>query len=162
MLMFPRWKMLFVLFAFALGSCAPLQAVTATPSTVFVPSTREAETQMPLGPATQGVETPMSPITPLPQPGLDGLAESAIQDLAKRLAVRSEDITVVQVAQVVWSNSSLGCPKQGMAYADVLSPGFLVVLRSGEQKFEYHAGSDRSLFYCENPVGPSSLNPNSI
>jgi hypothetical protein len=101
----------------------------------------------------------MPPSRPTPPVALGKLVETSRQDLAKRLSVAVTDITLVEAAPVVWSNSSLGCPQPGMVYADVLTPGFLVVLRSGDRQHEYHAGSNQVPAYCKNPLPPSSRNP---
>lgn len=50
------------------------------------------------------------------------MVDRARQDLATRVSVAVGDITLVEAAAVVWSNASLGCPRDGMAYADVLNP----------------------------------------
>ena len=90
------------------------------------------------------------PITP----NLQVLVEKAREDLAKRLSIPLSQIDLVEAADVVWSNASLGCPQPGMMYADVLTPGVLIVLNANGQEYEYHAGKSSDLFLCVNPIPP--------
>jgi hypothetical protein len=63
--------------------------------------------------------------------------------------------TEIMAEQVVWPDSSLGCPQEGMLYAQVLTPGYLIRLAFGKHEFEYHASKRTSIFYCENPTSPA-------
>lgn len=153
-----RWFLLMTVLGFALLGCAAV-----TPTSIV-------ETEVPPT-LVQGVETQMPPAYPnppaaYPNPngpaGMEKLIDSARQDLAKRLSVAQAEITLIDVRAVTWGNSSLGCAQKGMVYSDVLTPGFLVILRSGNSQYEYHAGSDQVPSFCENPQAPSMYDPNSI
>ena len=94
--------------------------------------------------------------SPLPTPAfsdLQKLIEKAKEDLAQRLSVPVNQINVVDAQEVLWPDSSLGCPEKGMAYTQVLTPGYLIRLESGGQEFEYHA-SRKTFIYCVNPSPP--------
>jgi hypothetical protein len=98
----------------------------------------------------------------LPPPtisGLQKLIEAAKEDLAQRLSVSVSQINLVDAQEVVWPDSSLGCPKEGMAYAQVLTPGYLILLQSGDHEFEYHASKGTFITYCENPSPPIAGTP---
>jgi len=69
--------------------------------------------------------------------------EMATSDLAKKLAIRKENITLKDVTQKDWSNTSLGCPKRDMLYAQVIVPGYVIVLDVSGTTYTYHAGSNR-------------------
>lgn len=90
------------------------------------------------------------------------LVQQAKGDLAKRLDVPIEDVELIKYEPVVWSDASLGCPKPGMVYAQVVSPGYLVVLKADDQEYEYHAGKGAEVFYCENPTPPVPGAPGDI
>ncbi len=85
---------------------------------------------------------------------MPGLVAKAKADLAGRLAIPVEAIVVVEAASVTWPDASLGCPQEGMRYAQVLTRGYLIRLRAGERDFEYHAGRGTTLVTCENPSPP--------
>ena len=88
------------------------------------------------------------------EPELSQQLTEAIQDLAGRLDVQSDDIKVIVEKNVTWRDGSLGCPKEGMMYTQALVPGMLIVLRVDGSEYEYHSGGGRAPFYCENPVSP--------
>jgi hypothetical protein len=92
--------------------------------------------------------------TPWTPPNLQNLVETAKADLAERLSLSVEEILVVEATGVTWPDSSLGCPQEGMGYAQVLTPGYLIRLQAGDQEFEYHANRGTQVFYCENPAQP--------
>jgi hypothetical protein len=57
----------------------------------------------------------------MPNIALQNLIEKAITDLAKRLAVPVDEITLLEAKSVIWPDASLGCPEEGMQYAQVLT-----------------------------------------
>lgn len=85
---------------------------------------------------------------------LQQLIERAREDLAQRLSVSVTQINLVEATEVVWSDSSLGCPRPGLLYMDVLSPGYLILLIVNGKNYEYHASKGSDIFYCENPTPP--------
>ena len=95
-------------------------------------------------------------------PGLKNLVDKAMADLAQRLAVSAEEIVLLEATGVTWPDGSLGCPQEGMAYAQVLTPGYLIRLRSGDQEFEYHASRGTEVVYCENPMPPVEGTPGDV
>jgi hypothetical protein len=93
---------------------------------------------------------------------MESLIEMAKKDLAQRLSISVGEISLVEAKPVVWPDSSLGCPQPGMMYAEVLTPGFLIVLSANDQEYEYHAGKNSDIFYCENPTPPVPGMPGDI
>jgi hypothetical protein len=75
------------------------------------------------------------------------LVTDAVADLAGRLGIGSDEVTVVDALALTWPDSSLGCPQPGMMYSQVLTKGTFVVLEAGGQRYEYHGG--KPLFLCE-------------
>jgi hypothetical protein len=97
--------------------------------------------------------SPSTPGTPSSPGGAEGPA-AAVTDLAKRLSIDPADITVVSAEEVTWSDSSLGCPKPGMMYAQVLVEGSRIVLEANGTRYEYHAAGGKPPFYCDTPKPP--------
>lgn len=89
--------------------------------------------------------------TPTPI-SLDAEAEQLVlqakQDLAKQLSVNIDQISLVEVQEVTWPDSSLGCPQPGMMYLQVLVDGHLIRFRATGQIYEYHSGGNRPPFLC--------------
>lgn len=102
----------------------------------------------------------MSPSTQPPSPSTPsgGPVEQAKSDLADRLGLSVEEITVVSSEEVTWRDSALGCPEPGMHYAQVLTDGSRIVLTAGGKQYHYHSGGQRASFLCENPQPPLPTN----
>lgn len=81
----------------------------------------------------------------------DALVEGVTDDLAKRLDIESVEIQVVQVEEVQWRDSSLGCPQEGEMYLQVITPGFRIVLEAQGQQYEYHTDSGGRFVLCSEP-----------
>jgi hypothetical protein len=76
------------------------------------------------------------------------VVELAREDLARKLDLSPGEIWVSSVEAVEWSDSSLGCPQPGMDYAQVITPGFLIVLEAAGQTYEYHSDEGRFVVLC--------------
>lgn len=61
-----------------------------------------------------------------------------VADLADRLGVDEASVGVVSVEFTEWSDTSLGNPQPGFLYAQVITPGFKIILEAGGQSYEYH------------------------
>lgn len=70
------------------------------------------------------------------------------QDLAKRLSVTVDQITVVSATSTEWPDSSLGCPQPGMAYSQIVTPGYRIVLSQGQKQYDYHTDASATIVLC--------------
>jgi hypothetical protein len=84
-------------------------------------------------------------------PGADALVEKAKQDLAGRLSIPVTGINLVESAAVTWPDTSLGCPAPDMMYAQILTPGYRIVLSAGDKHYEYHTGNNQAVVFCAHP-----------
>lgn len=89
------------------------------------------------------------------EPQATELVDQSKRDLSERLNVATDNITLQTVEAVEWSDSSLGCPKPGMNYLMVITPGYLIKLEAGGETYEYHADQEQAI-YCENPKPPAN------
>ncbi|MGD2049193.1 MAG: hypothetical protein PVH03_06840 [Chloroflexota bacterium] len=89
----------------------------------------------------------------LPAPGVPNTStlpiETAKIDLAKRLDIKVDDISLVSVEPEIWSDSSLGCPAPGINYLMVLVKGFRITLEGDGEKYTYHTDTDDQVILCE-------------
>jgi hypothetical protein len=81
-------------------------------------------------------------------PSLDALVQMAIDDLAGRLKVAAQAITVISAQPVRWPDRSLGCPQPGMAYPQVMVDGAKIELSTSGVVYTYHQGGSRGPFLC--------------
>lgn len=97
--------------------------------------------------------TPAAPQTSATavNPSLKPYVDVALDDLARRLNVERDAITVLEARPVVWPDGSLGCPKPGVQYPQVQQDGLLIRLQAQGREFSYHGGGIRKPFLCESP-----------
>lgn len=128
--------------------------------------TVEPDTQL-VAPVTVDLQklTPVPPVdtTPreMPAPGVPGdkhpMVEKVSLDLSERLDVDDDEIKLIKMEQVEWSDSSLGCPEPGAVYMQVITPGYLIILEVEGKLYEYHTDQNNIFVLCEGsrpmPVG---------
>lgn len=129
--------------------------VTTVPGPSDTPETPETSrpsfTAAPLTPDTgPAASSPTSPSAGADSPEV----QAAVADLARRLGVDAAEIEVLEVREVNWPDGSLGCPEPGVNYIQQILNGQLVVFGVAGQRYEYHSGPNRPLFYCPDPRPP--------
>lgn len=77
------------------------------------------------------------------------LVEKAIADLASRRSLDRKQIEVVRVQATEFDDTSLGVPEPGQMYAQVITPGYIILLQAEGKVYEYHAGDDRVVLASE-------------
>ena len=122
----------------------PVRPASPAPTlrTEIVEPTAPNKMTEPVTPASPIVptETLMTPLSSqsvtVPPEGQAALAK-AIADLAKQTGLPEEKISLVSMKAVDWSDTSLGCPQEGMMYAQVITPGFQIILAAQGQQYDY-------------------------
>jgi hypothetical protein len=71
------------------------------------------------------------------------VTDLARQDLATRLGIPPASIKTRSVRPTVWPDASLGCPKPGMMYAQVETPGYEIELEANGKTYQYNADQQR-------------------
>jgi len=77
------------------------------------------------------------------------IVDQAISDLEQRLGVSAKDVTVEQVKKTDFPDTSLGVPEPGKAYAQVITPGYIVRLTVAGKTYQYHGSGSRVVFAPE-------------
>jgi hypothetical protein len=70
----------------------------------------------------------------------------AHEDVAERFNLEPSAVKIASVEQVEWPDSALGNPEEGVMYAQVITPGFKLVLKAGETEYIYHTGPDQVVY----------------
>ena len=83
------------------------------------------------------------------------ILDEIIADLIKRTGADLRDIKVIRSEAVVWSDGSLGCPKPGEFYIQVLMSGYWVVLNVEGEDYDYRANDSGYFFLCEGKGEPT-------
>jgi hypothetical protein len=71
--------------------------------------------------------------------------------LAKELGLAEADVSVVSAAETEWRDSSLGCPKPGVNYLQVITPGYKITLEAQGKRYEYHTDTKQRVVRCDKP-----------
>lgn len=90
-----------------------------------------------------------SPISLSQHPELEKMVVDAKGDLAERLSIDVDHIILEELEQVVWPDSSLGCPKPGMAYIQIPHDGLRIRLSVKDRVYDYHSGKGLPPFLCD-------------
>ncbi len=152
------------LLVLALAACGETAEVvpqpTAADTEASIPSPEPAVDESPLSPPTTPTPAPPELTSPLPKPAsspieppsdaTDQVVAAAKAHLAEELGIALDDIETTAVEPVEWSDASLGCPEPGKAYAQVITPGYRIVLEVDEKAYELHTDrSGRAIVICE-------------
>lgn len=76
-------------------------------------------------------------------PEFSPVVDIAKKDLSERLEIPVENISFVRQETVDWPDASLGFPKEGMIYAQVITPGYIIILEAEDKLYEYHSDYKR-------------------
>jgi hypothetical protein len=98
-----------------------------------------------LNDARFGWETPPAPAVP---PEAERVLEQAVVEAARRSGLDRSAVRVVQLEPREWSDASLGCPQPDRMYAQVITPGYLIVLEAGGQRLEFHTDANSRVVSC--------------
>lgn len=146
------------------ATAAPEPTATAQPEPApaepaVTTDTTTSELQMEIGEPVRGVE----PAPPVPAqepdmpadlslqaaPGEETPLVAAIKDLAEQTGLPPEQINRVSVEAVEWSDTSLGCPQEGYMYAQVITPGYKIILEAEGVQYEYHTDEGTHVVLCQ-------------
>ena len=150
---------LIIIPSLVIASCSSSQAGTGQASEL-PPSATE------IVPAENSTENPLqfaspSDSTQMPStPPVEKFVALSKKDLAGRLGVEADKITLVKSAEMLWLNAALGCPRPGQTYATGRVPGFQIWLEVEGIEYIYNTDFNGTLILCPelNPHAPNSTN----
>lgn len=74
---------------------------------------------------------------------LESLVMLAKLDLSLKTGAEIEKIKTKSVEQINFSDASLGVREPGVEYAQVVTPGLIIILEANGEEYEYHASGAR-------------------
>lgn len=117
----------------------------------------ETEAASPIAPSPE--TTLMPPLEEIP-PEAQPLIDLAIQALARKTGIPAGQIQVLQATAVTWKDASLGCPKPGVDYIRVETPGYNILLEARGSTYPFHTDlKDRVVQCASMPPGDIFLTP---
>ena len=81
------------------------------------------------------------------------LAESVRADAARRIGVAVTEVHILRVERHNWSDASLDCPEPERQYAQVVTPGYLILALAAGHTLEYHTDTAHAIVLCQRPAG---------
>ena len=108
--------------------------------------TRTTETATAMPAADSGTPTlQLNTPEPTANETVPGEIEAAARKLlADELKVEEGNFKLDSSEGMAWSDASLGCPKEGMAYAQVITPGYKLIFNLAGTSHAVHTNSDGS------------------
>lgn len=76
------------------------------------------------------------------------IVEAVVRDLRQFLRDSQVAIEVVAAESVVWGNTGLGCPQEGMGYVEVQVEGMLITVEADGRTYTYHTDGGRNFVQC--------------
>ena len=74
---------------------------------------------------------------------IDSLVMLAKLDLALKTGADIEKMDADSVEEFDFADASLGVPEPGVAYTQVITPGYIIILNAEGATYEYHASGER-------------------
>ncbi|HMB23726.1 MAG: hypothetical protein ACM33V_12895 [Chloroflexota bacterium] len=81
-------------------------------------------------------------------PPVEKFVSLAKEDLAERLKIATDQITLVKTADMTWPNAALGCPSPGKVYAQGRVPGYQIRLEAGGTEYVYNTDLSGQIILC--------------
>jgi hypothetical protein len=91
-----------------------------------------------------------------PDPAVQELVLQAQAHLAQKLGIDTDNIFPFSVEVVEWPDASLGCPQTDMLYAQVVTPGYRILLEANGQVYTYHTDKADQVILCS-ARGPDEI-----
>lgn len=108
-------------------------------------------------PGGQGSLTPSSDQPGASRPAASGsglpatITDPIVVEVAGLAGVPIDQVTVVSAEAVTFPDGSLACPEPGMAYSQVVTDGYKVVVTAGGKTYDYRGTGPGTFRRCTNP-----------
>ena len=74
---------------------------------------------------------------------IDSLVMLAKFDLSLKTGADIEEMDTESVEEFNFADASLGVPEPGVEYAQVITPGYIIILKAEGETYEYHASGEK-------------------
>jgi|SRR3990167_611476 len=80
-------------------------------------------------------------ILPKEEADMEEYIIKAKENLSKRMGIDFTEIKTIKAEKRNFSDTSLGCPQKNRFYAQVITEGYIIILKAQNREFDYRAGS---------------------
>lgn len=98
-------------------------------------------------------QNPGQPVTTASMPR--AVRQAVAADAARRFQVAEDAVVLASAELVTWSDGSLGCPKPGLVYTQMLVQGYRVMATSAAGQLLYHTDTRGNVVTCGMPPRPA-------
>ena len=70
------------------------------------------------------------------------------EDVLQFATMAADQIVLADIRPVVWRDAGLGCPKPGVDYMQVETPGYTILLAAGGTAYRYHTDETKRFVPC--------------
>jgi hypothetical protein len=126
------------------STAIPQESMTRTDSPGAPP---ESGATQALTPTLPQEDTAMTPVTP-PDEASEKMVALVKGHLAQKLGIALDQIVLSDIKPVVWRDAGLGCPKPGIDYIQVETPGYNILLETGGNSYRYHTDQTKRFVQC--------------
>lgn len=90
--------------------------------------------------------TPTPTPEPTPTPTIPDFGGLFMAEISSETGFSPAEINVLSYEKKDFNNSSLECPKPGEMYAQVITPGWVIIFEAGNKEFEFHSDLDGNYY----------------
>ncbi len=139
-----RYVILLSLLILTLAACGPAQQEEDVSPLQTPASSESSEAEQ----STSPLLVQASPLEPSDPAG--EAVKAAKSYLVEELDLSPNLISVAKVEAVNWSDASLGCAEPGKAYAQVVTPGYRILLEAEGEQYEVHTDeAGKNVVFCD-------------
>jgi hypothetical protein len=99
-------------------------------------------------PTSTANSSTLPPASNQPSAAEQNMIDLSRQNLSQKLKISIDQVVVVSIKQITWQDASLGCPKPGIDYIRVETPGYTIMLEAGGQTYNYHTDESKRVILC--------------
>lgn len=139
------------------------QSPTATPITIADPTATTISELLRASPTPLSTITVTVTLTPTFAGGDDTMPDLSLSSVQQKLveqaksvlsnlsavSIAANDIQLVDMKSREWSDTSLGCPQEGMMYAQMLTSGYVITLEAQSSQYEFHTDTADKVVLCQ-------------
>lgn len=146
------WMILIMLFLATLLGCQAADSSTPAPQEPAIQtdspgSLPQSSQTLALTPTLPQEDIDMTPATP-PNESAEKMVVRVKEHLAQKLSISLDQIVLSDIKPVVWRDAGLGCPKPGVDYIQMETPGYNILLAAGGNTYRYHTDATKRFVPC--------------
>jgi hypothetical protein len=132
----------------ACGSAVTTVELNSDNSLLSTPMSTDATNSSTVSP-TSDQSSPIEPSTSnQSSPAEQKMIDLSRKNLSQKLTIDIDQIVVLSIMQITWRDAGLGCPKPGIDYIRVETPGYSIQLEAEGKTYNYHTDENKRVILC--------------